>query len=299
MNQIMSNNKPIKLSKVIQFADSGDIRRINKGYYGDSSKWNPQGDITLYPIEQVSTLEKKGIIFEQRPSLEEYTTFVEVIPNIYACSEREKYAPAFIKNKQKVIAVVLQKLGIHEYYISSDFQANAEMSRGDNKERGTDLETKTPKGPVSVNIENTKTQNSGFNAEVYYVKKEYSRFKGCMPSMKEWREARNLALDAEVYSDISDIIEMRNPSNNNCLECKHKVLDIGGNIDLNISLASSLKTIAEIGALGKIGYRFLKSFDINAKLNGHYKTVLFYNFNPEYDSEDYQDFVKEQRRKDN
>ena len=133
MNQIMSNNKPIKLPKVIQFADSSVIQGIEKGYYGDPKEWNPQGDITLYNIEQVSALEKQGIRFEQIPSLKEYTTFVEVIPNVYACIERNKYAPAFIENKQKVIAVVLSKLGIHEYYIYTEFQANAKTGKGDKK----------------------------------------------------------------------------------------------------------------------------------------------------------------------
>lgn len=292
----MSNNKPIKLSKVIQFADSNEIRRIDKGYYKLPSEWNPQGNIVLVPIEEVPVYEKEGIRFEQSPSLEEYATFVEVVPKTYACIERKKYAPAFMENKQKLIAVALQKLGIHEYYIDSDFKANAEMGRGDKKKGEVNEEISTPKGKASVSGERTKTQNSGFNAEVYYVKKEYNRFEGRMPSMQEWEEARNWAIAKEVYPDISDIIEMRKPGTNNLLY-KSVELHIGGSIDYRISLAKSLKVLAEAGPLGKIGGGFLRNFDFEAKLEGQYKTVLFYNFDPKVNSKEYQDFVNKQLQK--
>ena len=62
----MSSNKPIKLSKVIQFADAGDIRRIiEKNYFGSS--WNPNGEIVLLPIEKVPTLIKQKVKFNQHP----------------------------------------------------------------------------------------------------------------------------------------------------------------------------------------------------------------------------------------
>jgi hypothetical protein len=291
----MSSNKPIKLSKVIQFADAGDIRRINKNYFGLPSEWNPNGDIVLLPIEQVSKLEKKGIKFEQRPSLEEYTTFVEVVPNIYACIEREKYAPAFIKNKQKAIAFVLQKLGIHEYFIHSDFHANAGAGMGGEKRKGMELESNIPNAPVSGNIEKETSYNNGAKANAYKVETEYSRCKGHSPNMEEWLNARNLALEANVYPDIADIIEMRKPGNN-CLECKLIHKNIGGDIDVNISLASSLKAMVG-GAIGSVGGSFLSNFDFNAKLEGYYETTIFYNFDPEMKSDVYQRFVDAQTDK--
>ena len=292
----MSSNKPIKLSKVIQFADAGDIRRINKNYFGLPSEWNPNGDIVLVPIEQVSELEKKGIIFEQRPSLKEYTTFVEVVPNKYACIERHKYAPAFIKNKQKVIAVVLQKLGIHEYFIHSDFHANAEAGMGRKKRKDINIDSKMPNADVSGHLETESSYNNGVKANAYKVETEYSRCKGHSPNMGEWQEAKNLALEANVYRDISDIIEMRKPGNN-CLECKLIRKNIGGDIDVNISLASSLKTMVGLGVLGSVGGNFLSNFDLNAEFEGYYETFIFYNFDPETKSPLYQRLVEAQTDK--
>jgi len=297
MNQIMSNDKPIKQSKVIQFADSSYIRRIEKGYYVDidPKEWNPQGDIILHPIEKVPELKKDGIEFTPEPS-EKYTTFVEVMPNKYAFIAREQYAPTFMAEKQKVIAVVLQKLGIHEYYIYSEFQANVKTGKNDNLKGSVEGEISTPEVSGSTSVDGTHTQNSGINAEAYYVQKEYKRLEGRKPSMKEWREARELALDANVYSEISDIIEMRKPGSNNLI-IDSKKLKIGISIDARISLASSLKALTGVGALGKIGGSFLNSFDFEAGLKGHYETFLFYNFNPNFNSPEYQNFVKEQLQK--
>ncbi len=303
----MSSNKPIKRSKVIQFADAGDIRRIiDKKYFGLPSVWNPNGDIDLVPIEQVSELEEKGIIFEQRPSLKEYTTFVEVVPNTYACIERDKYAPAFIKNKQKVIAVVLQKLGIHEYFIHSDFHANAEAGMGGKKEKGMNLKIKLPKvvsgifksfkEGVSGILKKESSYNNGVKADAYKVETEYSRCRGHSPNMEEWQEAKKLAKEANVYREISDIIEMRKPGNN-CLECKVISKNIGGDIDVNISLASSIETMVGFGALGSVAGSFLRNFDFNAKLEGHYETFILYNFNPETKSPLYQRLVEAQTDK--
>ena len=290
----MSSNKPIKLSKVIQFADAGDIRRIKKNYFG--SEWNPNGDIVLFPIEQVSTLEKKGIIFEQRPSLKEYTTFVEFAPNKYACIERDKYARAFIDNKQKVIAVVLQKLGIHEYYIYSHFQFNTGIGIGGKKEEGMNLESNIPNADVSGNLKKGSNYNNGVKADAYKVGTEYSRCKGHSPNKEEWLEAKKLAQEANVYRDISDIIEMRKPGNN-CLECKLIYKNIGGDIDVNISLASSIEAMVGLGALGSVAGSFLRVFDSNVKLEGYYETVIFYNFDPETKSSYYQKYVDAQTDK--
>ena len=292
----MSNDKPIKLPKVIQFADSSVIRGINKGYYGDPSEWNPRGYIDLVPIEEVSTLEAQGIKFEQIPSLREYSTFVEVIPTIYACIERKRYAPTFMERKQKGIAKVLQKLGIHEYYISSSFIADAEASIGRNEKKNVNVKTTMSKFPFSGSIDKTKSLNNGVNFGAYYVKKEYQQFEGRMPSMKEWEEAYNMASDEGVYSDISHIIEMRKPGNNGFLLNRIE-LNIGGVIDDRISLASPLQALVGSSPLGEIGGSVLKSFDFRAKLEGHYETVIFYNFNPKVNSKEYQDFVNEQLQK--
>lgn len=105
------NNQTNKLSKVIQFADCGDIRRINKGYYGNPAEWNPNNEITLVPIEDLAKLQEKGVVFEQNPSLANgISTFVETVPNKYSCINREEYAPLFMAGKQKLLAEVLNKL---------------------------------------------------------------------------------------------------------------------------------------------------------------------------------------------
>lgn len=291
----MSSNKPIKLSKVIQFADAGDIRRINKNYFGLPSEWNPNGDIVLLPIGEVATLREQGVTFNQNPSLDNFSTFVEVIPNNYAFIAREQYAPTFMGKKQHVIALVLQKLGIHQYFIYSDFHANAEIGIGGEKEKGMDVKSNIPNAPVSGNFEKKTSYNNGVKADAYKVGIEYSQYKGHSPNMEEWLEARNLALEANVYRDIEDIIEMRKPGNN-CLECKLIRKNIGGDIDVNISLASSLKAMIG-GALGSVGGSFLHNFDFNAKLEGYYKTFILYNFDPETKSPLYQKLVEAQTDK--
>lgn len=290
----MSSNNPIKLSKVIQFADAGDIRRIKKNYFG--SEWNPNGDIVLLPIEKVPTLIKQKVKFNQHPSLEKFSTFVEVTPNEYVFLDREQYAPTFMEKKQHVIALVLQKLGIHEYFIYSDFHANAEIGIGGKKEKGMNLDSKIPNADVSGNLKTESSYNNGVNANAYKVGIEYSRCKGHSPNKEEWLEAKKLAEDTEVYRDIEDIIEMRKPGNN-CLECKLISKNIGVNIDANISLASSLQTMVGLGALGGAGGSFLRNFDFNAKLAGYYETTIFYNFDPEMKSDVYQRFVDAQTDK--
>lgn len=282
------NNQPIKLSKVIQFADPGDIRRINKNYFGLPSEWNPNGDIALLPIDTLSVLKEQGVTFEQNPSINSgVSTFVEVIPNKYSCIEREKYAPSLITSKQKVMAIVLQKLGIHEYFIHSSFHANAEIGVGGKKEVGANVEC-TTQGSASINSESS--YNNGFNANAYKVDVEFSRCKPFLPTMEEWQEAKDLACAANIYSEICDIIEMRKPGKGR-LECKTIITNIGGSIDINISLASSLKAIAGLGAFGNIGGKYLNNFDFNAKLEGQYETTIFYNFDPELKSDVYQRFV--------
>jgi hypothetical protein len=138
--------------------------------------------------------------------------------------------------------------------------------------------------------------NNGVKADAYKVETEYNGCKGHSPNMEEWLEARNLALENNVYRDIEDIIEMRKPGNN-CLECKLISKNIGGDIDVNISLASSLKEMVGLGAIGSVGGSFLRNFDFNAKLEGYYKTFIFYNFDPETKSPLYQKLVEAQTDK--
>ena len=147
MEQVNNN-----LTKIILFCDDNKLRRLQAGYYGESKDWNPNGEITLKRIKDIEDMANQGVKFEQTPSIkEENTVFVEVEPKHYACIQ--EYAPSLIKNKQKALASVLQKLGIHEYFIKSEFN----LDSGSDVIIGTRVRDKQPQNNDSCSSSSTCT----------------------------------------------------------------------------------------------------------------------------------------------
>gem|GEM_PF-4606124 len=272
---------------VIQFVDEGIKRRIEKGFYGSEKEWNPQKEISLELLDDIPNLKELGFTFNQNPILSEkgLSTFIQdlVDPNHYICIKN--YTEDCIQNKQKRVAEVLQDLGIHEYYIESKWETYARV--GSTNERKIDTEVKETRGLFNGLFKKDNTSKTKISAEFHKTFYSINSFEGRQSiSMEEWKRACENAKRYGLLNEIEDIINKRNPSKQNRFLYNENYYNIGGQINVNINLASTLSVLSCFNEVdSKMGLSTL--FDFQAELKGEYKTRIVYNFDPDLNYEKY------------
>lgn len=237
-------------------------------------------------------LKELGLTFECTPSLMEkgFSTFIQdvVDPNHYICVK--KYSENCIQNKQKKVAEVLQDLGIHQYVIDSYWEFTAGLGMESNSSAYVEIKSERHFNGGKIKRKNTDTTN--ITAKMHERFFSYNKFEGRKSiSEEEWRRARENARRYGLLSEIEDIINKRDPRKANKFLFNEDFYNIGGQINVNIKLASFLSFLSCFQNMS--GSTELTSlFDFNTELMGEYKTKIVYNFDPDKNYEKYIEYME-------
>ena len=268
-----------KNTKVIQFIDSGQKRRIENNMYPmRKEQLNPQKEIELCTIEDLPILNNQGLSFNPSPDMQKgVTTYVQNPINAKEFIYLENYGDKVVGEKEKILSIILGYLGIqkHEYKINTQVGAGFGKKKG----RQTDAGLSAEYNGLGVNLgyNRTKNDSTGLHAKVCKSDSKKDTFENFVPTDKHWLEACKLAKENNMYDSLIDIIELRKPGDNPRLLTRKTRTIVYTEVNANLHVASSLKLLLGCKALsGNFGKLNESSFE--AYVNYKCETEVIFDF---------------------
>lgn len=271
-------------AKIIQFQEPNQAERINLGLFGPRHEWDPDNVVRVESITNLEKLKKEGLVFTEQPLVSQngLSTFIRSSSDLNTYLPIASYAERVVDNKEDALILVLQKLGVCEYWVKTEWVAKA----GVGSQKEVSANGKIGVKGVGGSAEYNSKRAVGFDAGIHNFRAKYREYESLPVTIDSWNEAKECAIANNIYDEIRDILEGRRPGSNQ-LQCSVVKKKLATEISLNFNIAQHLTACVGLSSVFSANGGFNRMFNLEAELNHEYETEIVMNFNPKMKYEEY------------